>query len=514
MQTVTNAVGREIPVELNGMKLRPFTGLFDNFPMGRKAGGHFGSHRPGDSKLLDSIDEAIEACGLKDGMTVSFHHHLRNGDYVTNMVMKSIAEKGIKDITIAPSALFPCNAPLIDLMDQEIITRIEGSANGPVGDAISHGRLKGIHILRSHGGRVRAIEAGEIDIDVAFIAAPSADDQGNSNGMHGKNACGSLGYAVADSLHAKKMVIITDNLVEYPCTPISISADYVDYIVEIDSIGDNEKIVSGTTMIATDPQKLSIAQNALDTMVHTGIFRDGMSFQAGAGGISLATTKMVGDLLKEKDFVASFIDGGLTEHVVDIYKNGNCKKILNGQSFDVKSIEDLINNPDHVEITPNYYANPWNKGCLVNILDAVVLGATEADVDFNINVNTHSDGRVLHGIGGHQDTAAGAKLAIMMMPVFRKTNAIIRDRVTTVTTPFQSVDAIVTDMGIAINPARKDLLKKLENSPVNLVDINDLRDMAYAETGTPSEPELEDRIVSLVQFRDGTYLDTIRQVKE
>ena len=66
---------------------------------------------------------------------------------------------------------------------QEIITRIEGSANGPVGDAISHGRLKGIHILRSHGCRVRAIEAGEIDIDVAFMAAPSADPEGNSNGM-------------------------------------------------------------------------------------------------------------------------------------------------------------------------------------------------------------------------------------------------------------------------------------------------------------------------------------------
>lgn len=514
MQTVTNAVGREIPVELNGLKLKPFTGLFDNFPTGRKAGGHFGRHIPGDSKLLSSIDEAIEACGMKDGMTISFHHHLRNGDYVMNMVMKSIAEKGFKDIKMAPSALFPVHEPLIDMLDQEIITSIEGSANGPIGDAISHGRMKGIHILRSHGGRVRAIEAGEIDIDIAFMAAPTADPEGNSNGMIGRNACGSLGYADVDVIHARKVVIITDNLVDYPCTPISISANYVDYVVEVDSIGDNEKIVSGTTKIATDPQKLTIARNALDLMVHTGIFRDGMSFQAGAGGISLATTKYVGELLKEKGYTTCFIDGGLTQHVVDIYNNGNCKKILDGQSFDVISIEDMLNNPDHVEITPDYYANPWNKGCLCNILDAVVLGATEADIDFNINVNTHSDGRVLHGIGGHQDTAAGAKLAIMMMPVFRKTNAIIRDRVTTVTTPFQSVDAIVTDMGIAINPARKDLLKKLENSPLDIIDITELRDMAYAETGTPAEPELKDRIVSLVQFRDGTYLDTIRQVKE
>jgi citrate lyase subunit alpha/citrate CoA-transferase len=195
-------------------------------------------------------------------------------------------------------------------------------------------------------------------------------------------------------------------------------------------------------------------------------------------------------------------------------RNGNCKAILDGQSFDVASVRNMLTDPKHVPITPNYYANPWNKGALVNILDTVVLGATEADIDFNINVNTHSDGRLLHGIGGHQDTAAGAKLSIMMMPVFRKTNAIIRDRVTTVTTPKQSVDAIVTDQGIAINPARKDLLKKLKGSPINLVDVKDLRDIAYAEAGKPEEPEYLDRIVSIVQFRDGTVLDTIRQVRE
>jgi len=514
LKTVRNAVGRDIPVELEGRKLKPYKGLFRNPPPKRKAGGYFGYVKPGDKKLLASLEDAIHSCKLKNGMTVSFHHHLRNGDYVTNLVMNTIADLGFKNITVAPSALFPVHEPLVDLIDQGVIHSIEGSANGPVGDAISHGRMKGLSILRSHGGRVRAIESGELKIDIAFVAAPSADDQGNSNGMFGKSACGSLGYAVADSIHARKVVIITDNLVPYPCTPISISADYVDHVVEIPCIGDNQKIVSGTTMIATDPQKLSIAQNALDLMVHTGIFRNGMSFQAGAGGISLATTKFLGELLKEKKYVACFIDGGVTEHVVDIYKNGNCAKILNGQSFDVKSIEDLISNPDHVEITPNYYANPWNKGSLVNILDAVVLGATEADIDFNINVNTHSDGRLLHGIGGHQDTAVGAKLSMMMMPIYRKKNAIIRDRVTTVTTPYQAVDAIVTDIGVAINPERKDLLKALKGSPMKVYDIKEFRDMAYAQTGTPAEPEYKDRIVSIVQFRDGTVLDTIRQVKD
>jgi citrate lyase subunit alpha/citrate CoA-transferase len=302
--------------------------------------------------------------------------------------------------------------------------------------------------------------------------------------------------------------------VDYPALPIQIAADYVDYVVSVPSIGDNQKIVSGTTKIATDPQKTGIAMAALDLMVHAGMVKDGMSYQAGAGGISLATTKFLGDYMKAHNIVAAWMDGGVTEHLIQIQRNGNCKAILNGQSFDVLSVTDMLTNPNHVPITPNYYANPWNKGALVNILDTVVLGGTEADIDFNINVNTHSDGRLLHGIGGHQDTAAGAKLSIMMMPVFRKTNAIIRDRVTTVSAPHHSVDAIVTDQGIAVNPARKDLLKKLRGSPVKLVDIKELRDIAYAEAGKPEEPHYLDRIVSAVQFRDGTYLDVIRQVKE
>ena len=33
------------------------------------------------SKLIGTIREAIEKAGLKDGMTISFHHHMRNGDY-------------------------------------------------------------------------------------------------------------------------------------------------------------------------------------------------------------------------------------------------------------------------------------------------------------------------------------------------------------------------------------------------------------------------------------------------
>ena len=38
----------------------------------------FGERAP--RKLLASIEDAVRACGLKDGMTVSFHHGFQGGD--------------------------------------------------------------------------------------------------------------------------------------------------------------------------------------------------------------------------------------------------------------------------------------------------------------------------------------------------------------------------------------------------------------------------------------------------
>ena len=39
------------------------------------------------SPKLCSLEEAIRRSGLKDGMTISFHHHFRGGDKVVNMVV-------------------------------------------------------------------------------------------------------------------------------------------------------------------------------------------------------------------------------------------------------------------------------------------------------------------------------------------------------------------------------------------------------------------------------------------
>jgi citrate lyase subunit alpha / citrate CoA-transferase len=243
-----------------------------------------------------------------------------------------------------------------------------------------------------------------------------------------------------------------------------------------------------------------------------GLIKDGMVFQSGSGGISLAAVKYLGERLEEKNVVAACATGGLTKFIIDIYKAGRVKKMYYSQVFDTESIQFIQNDPS-MPADIGHYADPTSKGRTADSLDAVVLGATEVDVRYNVNVNTHSDGRLLHGIGGHQDTAAGADLTIITTPIFRKTNPIIRENVTTITTPGSVIDAVVTNRGIAINPIRKDFLKKIKGT-IDTVPIEELKRMAYDATGTPQEPHLGDEIIGIIKWFDGTVLDMVRVVKE
>ena len=99
-----------------------------------------------------------------------------------------------------------------------------------IGRAISDGILEKPVEFRTHGGRPSDIALGRTPIDVAFIAAPAADPMGNCSGKYGPSACGSLGYAFADAMYAKKVVILTDHLVSYPLQDWSISEEDVDYV--------------------------------------------------------------------------------------------------------------------------------------------------------------------------------------------------------------------------------------------------------------------------------------------
>jgi citrate lyase subunit alpha/citrate CoA-transferase len=258
--------------------------------------------------------------------------------------------------------------------------------------------------------------------------------------------------------------------------------------------------------------KLKIANDSIELIDAAGLIKNGMVFQSGAGGISLAAVKYLGERLEEKNIIAQTATGGLTKLIVDIYKAGRVKNIYYSQVFDdysVKFIQEDLGTP----VDTGHYADPTSKSRTIDTLDSVVLGATEVDINFNVNVNTHSDGRMLHGIGGHQDTAARASLTIISCPIFRKEDPIVREKVTTISTPGDVVDAIVTNEGIAINPKRTDLIEKVKGK-INIVPIEYLKDMAYDATGGPQELEYTDQIVGITKWFDGTVLDNIWKVKE
>ena len=211
---------------------------------------------------------------------------------------------------------------------------------------------------------------------------------------------------------------------------------------------------------------------------------------------------------------ASFVNGGITGFIIELFREGLIRKLFDGQVFDPVAVESFRDDIWHQETPMTMYANIHSKGCLVNRQDIGFLGATEIDLDFNVNVNTHSDGLLLHGIGGHTDVAAGAKLAMMVVPSYRKRIPVICERVTTVTTPGETVDVVVTERGIAINPRRDDLIEHFRGSKLPIRPIEDIHSEVIELCGEPAPPRLSDRIVALIEYRDGTIIDTVRQVKK
>ncbi|MEF9982974.1 MAG: citrate lyase subunit alpha [Oscillospiraceae bacterium] len=465
------------------------------------------------NKMIASVKEAVIAAGVKDGMTLSFHHHLRNGDFVLNMVMDAVAELGIKNIKLNVSSIFDAHAPLINHIKNGVVTEIETNyMGGSVGKAISTGIMDKPVIFRSHGGRPDAILGGECPIDVAFIAAPTADNMGNCSGKYGPSACGSLGYAFPDAMAAKKVVIITDNLVSYPLIDYSIEETYVDYVVAVDKIGDPSGIVSGTTKITRDPVGLAIARYASQVIEHSGLLKDGFSFQTGAGGASLAAAKYLKDIMLEKGIKGSYALGGITSYLVDMLKEGCFEALMDVQCFDLGAIESIRTNPKHMEVSAQRYASFTSRSSCVDSLDVVILGATQIDTDFNVNVHTDSNGYIMGGSGGHSDTAAGAKLAMIVAPLSRARLSIVVDKVLCVSTPGNTIDVLVTQRGIAVNPNRPELKEKLVKAGLPIVDIHELKRIAEEITGTAQPIKTGDKVVAKVMYRDGTQIDTIKNV--
>ncbi len=509
---IQNAAGRKIPAVVNGQEQTPYKGIGGHQPDGRLAGPpiRVSSDYPDNGdKRVASLEEALKLAGLSDGMTISTHHHLRDGDLVAVAALQAAQRLGVRDLMWFPSASFPCHEPVIDLMEAGVVHHIEGSMNGPLGDYCSQAKMRGLGVLRSHGGRWQAIADGEVHIDIAVIAAPCADAFGNANGAFGKSACGSLGFALADSLYADRVIVVTDGLVPFPCVPWQIQGNNVDYVVEVPSIGDPAKIVSGTTQITKSPDRLKIAEYTARFVRDAGIMQDGFSFQAGAGGISLAFTAFLADMMRDADVKARFVRGGSTRVLVDMLEEGLTEFILDGQTFDLAGVESIGSDPRHVATSPFTSYNFNGKGNFATMVDVVVLGATEVDVDFNANVVTHSDGRLLHGIGGWQNCLFSG-CTILAMPSFRDRNPVIRDRVTTLTGPGELIDVVVTERGIAINPKRQDLIEATKGSDLPILDIGDLQAQVEAICGgKPAPAQLTDEPVAIVKWVDGTVLDTV-----
>jgi len=510
---VRNSLGRLLPESFNGQPVIPYQDPFSLQPSGEQATRSLRRINPGQSKLLGSLREAVEAAELKDGMCIATHHHLRNGDLLLGALVRELDALGLRDIRIASSSVHPVHAELIPYIEKGVISSFECGVNGPIGEMVSRGELRCPVTVRTHGGRARSVISGQVQIDAAFIAAPTCDSYGNMNGVKGPSACGSLGYAHTDALYAKKVIAVTDNLVPYPATPIAIPQTLVDYVVTVESLGDPQKIVSTTTRITRDPVGLQIAKYAAQVIEVSGLLRDGFSFQTGSGGISLAVADQVRRKMQQQNIKGSFGCGGITGYFVDMLEEGLFQTLFDVQCFDLKAVESIGRNPGHLEISADMYANPFNAGAVVNQLDCVILGATEIDVDFNVNVNTESNGLLLHNTGGHSDTAAGAKLAIITAPSIRGRLPIVRDQVTTVTTPGETIDVIITERGIAVNAQHAELKQELEKRKLPVKDIRQLQQEIYSVTGKPRPLEFCDDVVALIEYRDGTIIDAVRKIK-
>jgi citrate lyase subunit alpha / citrate CoA-transferase len=461
------------------------------------------------------LRRAVAAAQLRDGSTVSFHHHLRNGDDVMRQVLLACRDIGLRDLHIAPSSLFPCHAALVPLLRDGTITRITTSyINGPLADVVRAGELANPAVLQTHGGRAHAIETGRLAIDAAFIAAPAADGSGNLSGATGPQACGPLGYAMVDAAHAAHVVALGGHAAG-SLARVCISGQQVDQLVQLDNIGLAAQIVSGTTGREASESGRAIADLTVQLIAASGLLRDGFCFQTGAGATSLAVARALGPEMATRRIRGGFAAGGITGPLVRMFRDGLFARLWDVQAFDLQAVASYRDDADHLAMSAAQYASPARADAIANRLDVMILGAAEVDTDFNVNVTRASDGRIIGGSGGHADTAAGAGLAIVTTTLTAGGFAKIVDHLTCRTTPGDSIGAVVTEAGIAIHPTQPELAARARRAGLPVTSIEDLRQRAEAACGSPPKAGVhareQGRIVAVCEYRDGSVIDVVRQ---
>ncbi|MHB8055920.1 MAG: citrate lyase subunit alpha [Candidatus Aminicenantales bacterium] len=514
---------------INGHEYKPFVSAFNPAPQsGRFVGRKVAEYIPHRKNKVTTLDAVMEV--IRDGDTVSYPHYYRTGDVGLKMIVEKLREKGKKGIIVYGNAYFDHVDPwLIEAVRDGVVGGLYGNPYRALGDQIVKGEvLPWVTIGFSHGDRVRKLQTGEVRVKVAFGPVPMADRYGNANGLLGKpeELCGPIGLFAADAEYADYVCLLAGTVSDTPVMPAPISMEVVDFVVPVPCAGLNSGIGSGTLDIAkakANPFNARVAANVTGVMKAAGVIKDNFAFQVGSGA-GLVVLDNIRAILKETNIKANFTIGGITSLHVDMLDEGTVRRLLHGQLFEPspRVIASMLNNPNHYEITTSYYASVANKEAAVNLLDAAVLSALEVDLGFNVNT-VCAGGRIIGGIGGGQDVAAGADLTIIFLPLATGKNGKgfpkVVEKVYTRTTPGEVIDVIVTEEYVTVNPAStssyKDaLLANGAAAGLKMVSIEELHqksvEAALVYGSIPPTPEATGEIVHAIEWRDGTLLDVIR----
>lgn len=516
-------------VEINGRKYKQFKEAFSRETFsGRFIGRRIAEKIPHRKNKVTTLDEIMEL--IHDGDTISYPHYYRTGDRGLKLVVGKLREKKKKGIVLYGNAYFDHVDPwLIEAVRDGVIGGLYGNPYRKLGDEIVRGNLlPWVSVGFSHGNRVRKLQTGEVRVKVAFGPVPIADIYGNANGLMGKpeELCGPVGLFAADAEYADYVCLLAGTISQTLVMPTPISMEQVDFVVPVESIGANSGIGSGTLDIAkakANPFNAKVADNVTKVMQASGVVKDNFGFQVGSGA-GLIVLDNIRSMLKEMNIRANFTIGGITSLHVEMLNEKTVRHLMHGQLFEPspKVFASMLENPNHHEITASYYASVANKEAAVNALDLAVLSALEVDLNFNVNT-VCAGGKIIGGIGGGQDVAAGADLTIIFLPLATgkdgKGFPKVVDHVYTLTTPGEVIDVIVTEEFVAVNPKSKSsykntILEQAKKFGVSLVSIEELHEKSVAAAkafgAIPPTPKAEGEIVHAIEWRDGTLLDVIR----
>ncbi|MBN1274431.1 MAG: hypothetical protein JXB26_19390 [Candidatus Aminicenantes bacterium] len=518
-------------MKFNGKEYTSFRGAFNTPEYSSCIVGCRGaSPIPCGKSKVTSLDAVMEH--INDGCTISYPHYYRSGDLGLKLIVEKLREKGKKDIKIYGNAFFDNNDPwLIDAFRSGTLSGLYGNIYRKIGEYVMNGELlPWVTVGFSHGNRVRKLQTGEVHVDVAFAPVPIADIYGNANGIFGKEEqlCGPLGLVAADSEYADFTCLMAGTVSEEFVVPISLSMTNTDFVVPVDTPGLASGIGSGTLNLEkakSHPFNARVGENVTAVLKAAGVVKDGFNFQVGSGA-GLIVLDNIRKMLKADKKCANFAMGGVTSLHVDMLNEGTISTLLHGQLFEPsrKVIDSMRENSHHIEITAGYYASVANKENAVNALDLAVLSALEVDLDFNLNT-VCANGRIIGGIGGGQDVAAGSELTIIFLPLATGKNGKgfpkVVEKVYTRTTPGEVVDVIVTEEYISVNPksstpAKESILENGKTFGLQIVPIEELHQRSLTrarELGRiPEIRKTTEEVLHVIEWRDGTLLDVIRRL--